>query len=160
MFSGINSVCGKYCCIYCRSHKNSYSEVESFFLENKARSHLEGGLGRDSTDWCDIKRGLYGIKNDMLITIRPDSFIIDTLHLRIRICEKFFSSVISSLISFKKDEKNSIIQEINSQLKANNLKATIHCEVKNENFVKYKIQSLNLNTKIKTIDFIMNLINN
>ncbi len=40
------------------------------------------------------------------------------------------------------------------------LKATIHCEVKNENFVKYKIQSLNLDTKIKAIDFIMNLINN
>jgi len=57
-------------------------------------------------------------------------------------------------------EKNSIIQEINSKLKANNLKTTIHCEVKNENFVKYKIQSLNLNTKIKAIDFIMNLINN
>jgi hypothetical protein len=74
MFSGINSVCGKYCCIYCRSHKNSYSEVKSFFLENKARSHLEG-LGRDSTDWFDIKRSLYDIKNDMSITIRPDSFI-------------------------------------------------------------------------------------
>ncbi len=67
----------------------------------------------------------------------------------------------SSVLSyFKKDEKNFIIQEINSKLKANNLKATIHCEVKNENFVKYKIQSLNLNTKIKAIDFIMNLINN
>jgi hypothetical protein len=63
--------------------------------------------------------------------------IIDTLH----------SSVISSLISFKKDEKNSIIQQINSKLEANNLKEfeIIHCEVKNENFVKYKIQSLNLN---------------
>jgi hypothetical protein len=94
MFSGINSVCGKYYCIYYRSHKNSYSEVESFFLENKARFHLEGGFGRDFTDWFDIKRSLYGIKNYMLITIRPDSFIIDTLHLRIRICEKFFSSVI------------------------------------------------------------------
>ncbi len=67
----------------------------------------------------------------------------------------------SSVLSyFKKDEKNFIIQEINSKLKANNSKATIHCEVKNENFVKYKIQSLNLNTKIKAIDFIMNLINN
>jgi hypothetical protein len=69
MFSGINSVCGKHCCIYCRSHKSSYSEVESFFLENEARSHLEGGLGTDSTDWFHIKRSLYGIKNDILITI-------------------------------------------------------------------------------------------
>ncbi len=52
------NVCRKYRCICCRSHKNSYSEVESFFLENKARSHLEGGLGRDSTDWFDINRRL------------------------------------------------------------------------------------------------------
>ncbi len=40
------------------------------------------------------------------------------------------------------------------------MKTTIHCEVKKENFVTYKIQSLNLNSKIKAIDFIMNLINN
>jgi hypothetical protein len=118
MFSDINSVCGKYCCIYCRSHKTSYSEVESFFLENKARSHLEGGLHRDSTDWFHIKRSLYGINNDMLITIRH----ILSLYIHIR------------PHSF-----------INSKLKANNFKTTIHCEVKNENFVKYKIQSFNFN---------------
>jgi hypothetical protein len=116
-------------------------------------------LGRDINDWSEIKRSNFGIRNDMIIKLEPENFIIDTLHLRIRILEKLFSSIISSVINYKKDTKNLIIDELNKNMKINNISASINSEIKSEFYIKYKLQSPNLNTKIKSMDHIISYIN-
>jgi hypothetical protein len=154
-FSGINHVSGKYCCLYCRTAKHDFSNAKSFIEENKARSHLNGGLGRQLQDWNDIKRGQFGIKNDMIMKIEPQNYIIDTLHLRIRITEKFFSSLLSSIIEKTRIKNLVIIEDLNFELNVSKINAKINLEVLSDVYIKYKLQANNLEMKIKSLDCII-----
>jgi hypothetical protein len=135
----MNSANGKYSCTYCRTFKQVFCEAESFFGTNKSKSHLVEGLGRNINDWSEIKRSNLSIRNDMIVKLEPENFIIDTLHLRIRILEKLFSLIISSIINYKKDNKNLIIDELNENMKINNISASIYSKIKMEFYIKYKL---------------------
>ncbi len=157
-FLGLSGVCSKFNCIYCSINKNQISDVNNFFANQLWKSRLEGGLGRVESDWNDIKRDRIGIKNDMLVKISPNSVVIDTLHLRIRILEKFVSSVISSIINFELNDK--FVELMNEELKRNNICANIYSDVKSEFCIKYKINCLNLNVRITVTKIIVNYIKN
>jgi hypothetical protein len=155
-FMGLSGVCSKFNCIYCTIPKNNLSEVNNFFDNHLWKPKIEGGLGRVENDWNDIKRENVGIKNDMLIKISPDSIVVDTLHLRLRILEKFLSSVISSVINY--DKNSNFIEIMNAELINKKITANIYSDIKSEYYIKYKINCLNLNVKIictkAIIDFI------
>jgi hypothetical protein len=154
-FSGINNVSEKYCCLYCRTAKHYFSNAKSFIEENKARSHLNGGLGRQLKDWNDIKRGQFGIKKDMIMKIEPQNYVINTLHLRIRITEKFFSSLLSSIIEKTRIKYLVIIEDLNFELNISKINAKINLEVLSDVYIKYKLQANNLEMKIKSLDRII-----
>jgi len=93
----------------------------------------------------------------MIIKINPENYVVDTLHLRIRLTEKIFSSIISSLTNYLKNNK--VIEDLNKELQSNNINANIYSELKSEFFIKYKLRTLSLNTKIKAMDSIVKYIN-
>ena len=49
---------------------------------------------------------------------------------------------------------------MNNSLKINNISAKIILDLKSDNFTKHKIQTLNLNSRINFMDFIVELMHN
>jgi len=93
-----------------------------------------------------------------MIRLEPSHYITDTLHLRIRILEKVFYSVFSTIISLKKSDASKTIDEFNDELNINNIPGRIVSEKLSENHIKYKIKDLNLSSKMKSLDFIISYI--
>ncbi len=96
----------------------------------------------------------------MLIKIPVNCIVVDTLHLRMRIIEKFISSVLSSIVNKERNTNIDIIETLNKELQKNNFSATIHVETKGEFFIKYKLRcsdlKITLNATKVIIDYIKN----
>jgi hypothetical protein len=113
---------------------------------------------RKLSDWYENSKVKNGIVNDMIIKTDIHNFVVDTLHLRIRIVEKIFSAVFSSIVNSNKNQFFTTINQFNIALMNNQTPGEIYKEVLNDNYVKYKIKASNLNQKLKTLEFIMEYI--
>jgi hypothetical protein len=63
-------------------------------------------MDRVERDWNYIERKNLGIKYDMLIKIPVNCIVVFTFDLRIRIIEKFISSVLSSIVNKERNNYN------------------------------------------------------
>jgi hypothetical protein len=151
---GLNSVSGKYHCIYCKTSKEKFYEIKTFFDNISEKNDIK----RKLSDWSENSKVKNGIINDMMIKTDIHNFIVDTLHLRIRIVEKVFSAVFSSIVNSNKIQFFATINQFNNALINNQMPGEIYKEDLSDNYVKYKIKAPNLNQKLKALEFIMTYI--
>jgi hypothetical protein len=147
-FMGINSVSGKYHCCYCKCPKDKSHDLSQKYEE------------RNIKDWDSIGKQSFGIIRKMIIELRPDYYIVDTFHLRLRVLEKFFSSILTTILNFRKDDDFKTIEELNLYFLSQNIVAKIVKIPINDNYIKYKINCPNLSTKVKAVDNVIDYMKN
>jgi hypothetical protein len=145
---GINSVSEKFYCIYCKTFKDKYYDVKTILNNTSSNTN---DIKRKLSDWSEISKVKNGIVNNMMIKTDIHNFIVDTLHLRIRIVEKIFSAVFISIVNSTKNQFFSTINQINIALINNQIPGEIYKVVLSDNYVKYKIKASNLNQRLKTL---------
>lgn len=155
MIVGLNSVAGKQHCVYCKAKKVEFINYDNFF-ENVINNT---NLKRTIKDFDDEKFN-NGFVNKPLLRLRKMShYIIDTLHLRLRIIDKFVSSVLSAV----KDKEGivnikELVDKLNKTFIDKYCNSSLHINEKSKFYFEYKILTYSLEIKIKTLDIIVDYI--
>ena len=134
--------------------KKDFINYNNFFENNISNTNLKRTVeDLDSTVFTD------GFVNKPILKLKQIShYVIDTLHLRLRITDKLVSSVFNTVISNETLTANEFFDKLNDKLKDNYCNSSIHIYEKNEFYIEYKIYTYCLQNKIKTLDIIIEYI--
>ena len=120
IFAGQKTVAAPDNCLYCLAEKKDFINYKSYF-----DSQIDNRLLRSFSQEI-------GLENDPIIKLeRFEDFSIDTLHLKIRLSEKFFNAFFLTLLSngFYKDI-DTIIEICKTVRKNHNINGSICCDNK------------------------------
>ena len=129
LFSGLKNVQKKQNCIYCLAEKTDFINFKNYF-DSRINTDLIRSIEKHT-----------GIEDPLLIEVNSFlDFSIDTLHLKIRMSEKFFTSCFNSIASTRlyKNTKD-FIEECNRVLDENKIEGQIYLDKKIPNSPKIKI---------------------
>ena len=114
---GLNSVAGNYICVYCKANKKQFTDFE-LILSNKFEP-------RRIQDW-DSQENTIGIKKKMLIKLNNiNDYVVDTLHLKIRISDKIIDASVMIVSNVMKLNINELIETLNTDIEKNNITAKL-----------------------------------